>query len=307
MKGLAKKYYNAANPAGFTGDARHLNNKRAQEWLSGQDAYTLHKPVRRRGFSTRSYYASTVDQQWQADLVDMQSLRAHNDGYGHLLTCIDIFSRWAFAIPLKTKFATEVIEAFKRIFKTSGRQPLLLQTDQGKEFENRAFRSYLTSQGIQQFSVKSEYKAALVERFHRTLRARMWRYFTANNTKRWVEVLPKLLASYNNRPHRALNGYTPSGVVNSILLQSHLRRERNRELAEQQLMRLPRYTVGDYVRLSRAKKVFQHGYTANWTREIFVIYDIDSRQPPPMYRVADLDGDVVEGKFYEAELQKVRL
>ena len=310
MQGLAKKYYNAANPVGFTGNARHLNNKKAAEWLSKQDAYTLHKPVRRRGFKTRSYQTTMVDQQWQADLVDMQSLRAHNDGYGYLLTCIDLFSRFAFAVPLKTKFANEVVEAFKQIFKSSGRPPpLLLQTDQGKEFENRVFRSYLATIGTRQFSVKSEYKAALIERFHRTLRARMWRYFTANNTKRWVEVLPKLLHSYNNRAHRALHGHTPSQVVSSgSLLQSHLRRQRNTSLLEEEKKKpTTRYNVGDYVRLSRAKKTFQHGYTPNWTREIFVIYDIDKRQPPAMYRVTDLSGDAVEGKFYAAELQKVRL
>jgi len=304
MQGLAKKYYNAANPVGYTGNAGHLNNKRAQEWLSKQEAYTLHKPVRRR-FKTRSYRTTHVDQQWQADLVDMQSLRAHNDGYGYLLTCIDIFSRFAFARPLKTKFASEVVEAFKSICNASGRRPLLLQTDQGKEFENRIFRSHLATIGTVQFSVKSEYKAALVERFHRTLRGRMWRYFTANNTKRWIEVLPKLLHSYNNRPHGALDAgrYTPSQVVKDVLLRAHLRKQRN---AQERIIK-PRYSVGDYVRLSRAKKVFQHGYTANWTREIFVIYDIDVSRAPPMYRVADLGGDVVEGKFYEPELQQVRL
>jgi len=303
MKVLVKKYYNPANPVGFTGNARHLNHVRAQEWLSGQDAYTMHKPVRRR-FKTRSYRTSYVDRQWQADLVDMQGLRAQNDGYGYLLTSIDIFSRYAFAIPLKTKFASEVIEGFKTIFK-SGRKPELLQTDQGKEFENRAFRSYLLTLNIRQFSVKSEYKAALVERFHRTLRARMWRYFTANNTKRWVEVLPKLLHSYNNRPHSSLDGYTPQQVVQESRLQWYLWDERN--TVDSRRKQKPRYNVGDYVRLAWKKKVFAHGYTPNWTAEVFQVVEIDTREIPSMYKVADLQGEVLEGKFYEAELQKIRI
>ena len=160
MKRLEKQYYDPANPIGFTGNHRHLKNPNAKEWLSKQDAYTMHKPIRRR-FKTRSYQTSHVDRQWQADLVDMQGLSAHNDGYRYLLTCIDIFSRYAWAVPIKTKLANDVIDAFKSIFK-EGRIPELLQTDQGKEFENRALQSHLLTVGSRQFSVKSDYKAALV-------------------------------------------------------------------------------------------------------------------------------------------------
>ena len=302
MQGLKRKYYNAANPVGFTGDAHHLKHPKAEEWLSKQDAYTMHKPVRRR-FKTRKYRTTYVDRQWQADLVDMQGLTVHNDGYRYLLTCIDIFSRYAFAVPLKTKLAGEVIEGFKTIFK-SGRTPELLQTDQGKEFENRALHSYLLTIGSRQFSVKSDYKAALVERFHRTLRARMWRYFTANNTKRYVEVLPLLLKSYNNRPHAALDGYTPAQVVHDSQLQWHLWDERN-PVTKQKTK--PRFSVGDYVRLAWKKKTFQRGYTPNWSGEIFVVSKIDTRENPPMYIVADMGGNVLEGKFYDAELQKIRI
>lgn len=302
MKQLAKKYYDPANPVGFTGDHRHLKHVNAEEWLSSQDAYTMHKPVRRR-FKTRSYQTSHVDRQWQADLVDMQGLTAHNDGYRYLLTCIDVFSRYAWAVPLKTKYADSVIEGFKKIFK-AGRVPELLQTDQGKEFENRNLQSYLLTVGSRQFSVKSDYKAALVERFHRTLRARMWRYFTANKTKRYVDVLGKLLQSYNNRPHSSLEGHTPTQVVNESRLQWYLWDVRNPVETPQRKRKL-RYKVGDHVRLSWKKKTFQRGYTQNWTAEIFVVAEVNAGEPP-MYKVADLDGNVLEGKFYEAEMQRVR-
>lgn len=302
MQSLAKKYYNPENPVGFTGNAQHLKHVMAQEWLSKQDAYTMHKPVRRR-FKTRSYQTTHVDRQWQSDLVDMQGLSAHNDNYRYLLTCIDIFSRYAWAVPLKTKIAGEVIEGFKTIFK-AGRIPELLQTDQGKEFENRALASYLLTVGSRQFSVKSDYKAALVERFHRTLRARMWRYFTANKTKRYVDVLPKLLHSYNNRPHSSLQGHTPAQVVRDSRLQWYLWDERNPVNVK---IKKPRYSVGDYVRLAWKKKVFDRGYTPNWSAEIFVIKEIDTRENPVMYKVADLQGEVLEGKFYEPEMQRVRI
>jgi len=77
------------------------NNKRAvEEWLSGQDTYTLHKPVRKR--SPRNLYTVTnIDDVWEMDLAVLSSLSKYNDKYKYLLNIIDIFSRYAWRVPLK--------------------------------------------------------------------------------------------------------------------------------------------------------------------------------------------------------------
>ena len=105
----------------------------------------------------------------------MQPWAAQNRQYHYILTAEDLLSRYAFARPLCRKTPECVIQALQSIFAAEGRKPRLLQTDQCREFENRRVRAFLQQEGIEQFSVKSTFKAALVERFTRTLEERMWR------------------------------------------------------------------------------------------------------------------------------------
>ena len=138
---LREKYYNL-NAAGSLGgvdalfravkeEGNHrIPRKRIQEWLKSQDSFTLHKPVRKH-YARNRVIVGGIDHQWQADLVDLQSLSKHNNGYNYLLTCIDVFSKFAWAVPLKTKTGKALAAAFQTILKT-GRKPLHLQTDKGK-------------------------------------------------------------------------------------------------------------------------------------------------------------------------------
>ena len=121
-------------------------------------------------------------------MADVSLLEKYNKGNHFILTVIDVFSRYAWARPLKSKHGKEVAAALKDIF-AEGRIPKRLQTDQGKEFYNTPVRRLLDKHGIELFSIKSAYKAALVERFNRTLKHRIWRYFTSKFTSKWTDVL----------------------------------------------------------------------------------------------------------------------
>lgn len=140
---LHKIYYDPSNPASFSSikklynAARLLGDFSLQEiknWLKSQSAYTLHKQ-RRVNFIRNSVIAENVDEQYQADIVDMQQFSKSNKGYKYILTVIDILSKYAFALPLKSKGSHDVKNAFKEIFKY--RKPLKIQTDKGKEFLNK--------------------------------------------------------------------------------------------------------------------------------------------------------------------------
>src|SRR5207244_3695191 len=123
-----------------------------------------------------------VDSQWQADLVEMQKYKRVNQGYRYLLTVIDIFSKYAWVKPLHDKTGHSITEAFSQIINESDRFPNKLQTDDGKEFKNREFQDFLKDKGIVFFTVPSDKKASVVERFNRTLKDIMWRYFTHSNS-----------------------------------------------------------------------------------------------------------------------------
>ena len=274
---LSELYYDAESPAGF-GSVKKLaqfagvNQKTAQTWLSKQFAYTLHKPSKRR-YATGPYRVAKIDDQWQVDLVEMTEFAAVNDNFKYLLTCIDLFSRFAWARGLKNEESNSVLMAFRDIIDDSGRKPKKLQSDAGKEFQNRHFQHYLNVNGITFFVVQSAFKAAVVERFNRTLKGKMYKYFTYTGSHRWIEVLPRLLTSYNNSVHRSI-GVAPSNVNNV----------NEQEIWQRQQQRLPQkvaqrdkhtmFRVGDHVRLSHTRKVFDRGYLPTWTDAVYKISKI---------------------------------
>ena len=183
--------------------ATKLKRQTIENWLKTQDTYTLHKPIRRK-FQRRRVIVGGKNHQFQADLIDLRALRNKNDGVSYLLTCIDVFSKYAYVIPLKRKTGRSLVKAFETIFKT-GEVPLRLQTDKGTEFRNRLFQTFLKKHNVHFFvSQNDDIKAAIVERFNRTLKERMWRYFTKHNTKRYVDILPNLVKSYNKTYHRSI-------------------------------------------------------------------------------------------------------
>ena len=119
----------------------------AQEWLVGQDAYTLHKPIRRK-FRRRQTFVPGINHLWQLDLADVSNIARYNDKNNFILTCIDCFSRYAYAVPVRNKSAPEVKSAFARILEEAGTQPVYVQTDKGREFVNAIFLSYLSEKDI---------------------------------------------------------------------------------------------------------------------------------------------------------------
>ena len=156
-------------------------------------AYTLHKPMCHH-FKRNRVIVGGIDQQWQMDLADMQSMQKFNDGYRYLLVCIDVFSKYAWVVPLKNKAGPTLVEAFKVIL-TSGLKPEKIMTDQGTEFSNKHFRALMKEEDIELYNTYNETKASIVERLIRTLKTKMWRYFTAKKTMRYVDMLPDLVCT----------------------------------------------------------------------------------------------------------------
>ena len=180
MKKLERVYFDPSHPAGFGGAQRlakatGVSLKKVKAWLTKQSTYTLHKPLRKK-FKRSPTVVAGIDHQWQADLSDVSSISTKNDGYRFLCCVIDVFSKYAWVIPIKDKKGDTLVKAFEQI---KGRKPLRLQTDKGTEFLNRKFQAYLKKRNIHFFVThNAETKASVVERFQRTLKQRMWRYFT---------------------------------------------------------------------------------------------------------------------------------
>ena len=134
----------------------------------------MHKPPRRR-YKRSRVIVPGIHAQFQADLCDVQNLSRYNKGYKYLLTCVDIFSKYAWVVALKTKQCQELVKAFQTI-PSSRREPSKLQMDQGTEFLNRVFQKFLRDNNIAFFTVKSGLKVSVVERFNRTFKNKMYKF-----------------------------------------------------------------------------------------------------------------------------------
>ena len=185
------------------------NKRDVEEWLSGQNTYTLHKPVRKR-FLRNPYTATNMNGVWKMDLAGLSSLSKYNDKYKYLLNVIDIFSRYARSVPLKHKTGNSITSALKVLFQN--RKPITIQSDKGTEFVNATVQQYLKCQGVSFHTTHNpDIKGAIVERFNRTLKTKIYKYFTKYNTYRYLDVINRLLATYNS-VHSTIG--MPSSKVN---------------------------------------------------------------------------------------------
>ena len=164
---------------------------------------------------------------------------------------------------------------------------------------NAALKKLLKDNNIKLYTINSEMKACIVERFNRTLKERMFRYFTNFGTEKYVDVINDLVHAYNNTYHRTIK-MAPSKVNdrNESVVWKRMYNDVNDTIIKF------KFNVNDYVRISTNKGVFEKGYTPNWTHEIFVIKQRLPRSPP-VYIIHDLNEKLIEGIFYEQELQKV--
>ena len=134
--------------------------------------------------------------QW--DLLDVQSYAKYNDNYKYILWVTDVFAKFFYLIPVKTKREPVVTAAFLSIFddkpKLPAQWPVWVRTDKGKEFPNNHFEDMLRDEGIQfQVCRNPNVKCAVVERAHPTIRDSLYKYFTYKNTFRYIDVLPKFV------------------------------------------------------------------------------------------------------------------
>ena len=154
--------------------------------------------------------------------------------------------------------------------------------------------------GILQYSVMSQFKASVVERWNRTLKNEMWRYFTHKASHRWLEYLSQIVKAYNNAYHRMIDR-APKDVNAQNEMSIWLKNENKISKPKKSA----KYKVGDYVRLHKIKGTFAKGYLSNWTEEIFTVSGVMLDQSPVKYKVKDYDGNEIEGAFYEQELNHV--
>ena len=175
----------------------------------------------------------------------MQAFSKDNNGIKYLLTVIDVFSKFVWIVPLNRKTGQEVADAFSRILKE--RKPCKVWVDRGKKFYNKDVQKVVAL-----YSMEKEEKSCVIERFNRTIKEKRFKYFSANNTRKYIDVLDLLVEQCNNTIHSSIK-MTPV--------------EASREVNENKFWRnlypefggvtlIPKFSIGDNVRITKKKKIF---------------------------------------------------
>ena len=239
------------------------------------------------------------DETWSADLIDKSSLSKHNNNYKFILTVIDILTKYAWAIPLKNKSGLSITNGFKTIL-SEGRKPEKLWADRGSEFYNKTLKSLLKEygtgkavSGLELYFTYSDLKAVFIERFNRTLLLIINKPMFINGDGNWVNILNDAVVTYNNNIHSTIN-MTPVDASNNPDKVKYTFSFKNIK---------GKLSVGDYVRNVDKRNIFSKGYISNWIRELFKVNEV-LKTHPPTYKIEDINGEIIEGKYYEQELLK---
>jgi hypothetical protein len=259
----------------------------------------LSKELHKRGpvinnIQTRTVQSLYVDDIWSCDLADMgASYTSQNHGYRYLLNIVDVFSRYAWSFELRNKTGKSVVAAFKK----TGLRPHAIWCDEGKEFYNKDVENWIAPGTV--YSTHGYHKSCIVERFNRTLKEKLSKVLTANNSVAWSDYVPDIITEYNSTVHSTTK-QEPLLVHEGKMYPST--RQNPHKRAPQ------KFKVGDIVRIFRKRDTFEKGAKQfNWSHEPFQVREVDvpsNDHEPIVYRLRDSHEDVV-GHFYQPEIQKI--
>jgi len=280
------KLYEVLKSKGLTWNIDNISKgitlKNIKEWLSKQE---IHQILKSRHSKYNSFVAENPLDQFQIDLIFMEK-QWHNRGYRYLLSCVDVFSKRGFMIPMKTKTKKETAEAINLLFQKMGK-PKSIYSDKGSEFNNSDVLDILKQHKIK--IVFALNHAPFIESFNKTMKHKLYKYMNYHDTDNWTDAIDDILESYNNTPHSATK-ISPNKINTGNILQARMN-----IMKRAKIKNYPDLDVGDTVRIPVINKVAK-GYKQQWTYET---HKIEKNNHDGTY--------TVNGEFYpRKELQLIK-
>ena len=267
-----------------------LGNNFTMEDLSQE----LNKPVINK-FERKKIVINHIDEIHSCDLVDMIKYSRVNRGYKYIFTNIDIFSKYAWSFPIKSKKIQDIKPCFEKIFKQ--RKPKYIWSDQESSFFSKEMLKFFEDNNVKIYHTYSNLKAVVIERFNRSLRELMMKEFVKNNNTVYYNILPELIKKYNNRYHNTIK-MKPIDVNKSN--EKHIKNTvYNYDITNKK----PKYKINDLVRISLKRRELFDKPTGNikWSEELFKIFKIN-KSNVITYQLKDMNDEIIKGIFYEKEL-----
>ena len=318
-KYLKSIYYDVKkSPASYTGKKnlydqirthgknKQINKSDLANWLDQQRTYTLHKPRKVR-FPRSKIKTYHIRELYQSDLAEVWKIAKFNRGVRYLLFVIDTFSRYLWVEPLLRKDAESVTHGFSKIL-AKAFSPKMLHTDNDSAFKSRLFQEEIVKKhGIHFYTSKDDaIKAAFVERVIRTIKLRIAKYMTSQNTNEYINVLQNIVHDYNRTKHSSI-GMAPANVKPKH--EKQIFKRMFPKLANKNLARKHRkFKRGDVVRIAKKSGKFSKEGTPKWSEELFRIDRLKEQVSPYRYTLKEWDNITpIDGSWYEDELQKVKV
>ena len=303
-------------------DRLDIGKKDIEQFLRSQDGCTYHGNVPRR-FVRRPIKVCRPGLIIGSDLADFtEKIAKHNNGFRYVVILMDIFSRKVSLTAVKRKTCSNIAKIFDEYLKNSTYQYSKFFADEGAEYTGKAVQKIYNKYNIVRYNIfNRRFKNAILERFVRTLKSFLYRYFTQNNTFKFIDVLEKYEKIYNSTPHVGLGLQTPDNVhkmtdLNEIKTQEKIQLTQKIKnygrISRNELKNLNSskraFDEGTHVRilLNDAERIFGKSYEKIFSDEIFVIRKVD-RSLPISYWLKDLNNKDIKGVIYHKELKRVEL
>jgi transposase InsO family protein len=275
-------------------------SSKIKDFLRTNITSSLHRQVRKK-FPRRRIIVHFPFQIIMSDLIDYSHapLPFHNSGFRYIMVCIDCFSKFAWAEPLKRKDGLSSTMAIEKILDRMKEIPQSFVTDRGLEYYDHRVQKLFKRFGIKHYSITGTHKAAIAERFIRTIKGRFEKYFWTKKKPKWHDVLQDFIANYNKTYHRSIK-MAPNEV-----------NENNRDQVYKTLFpkeeqhSTPRLRKGDRVRIIKEKNIFEKGYKRSWSLELYTIREAISTNGVDYYKIEDLQGNSIPRHRYYWELNFV--
>ena len=255
----------------------------------------LNKPVISK-FPRKKIIVNHIDEIHSCDLNDMVKYFRMNKGYKYIFTNIDIFSKYAWSFPIKSKKISDIKPCFQKIFKE--RKPKFIWSDKESSFFSKEMLKFFEDHNIKIYYTNSNLKAVVIERFNRSLRELMMKEFVKNNNTIWYNILPKLIKIYNNRFHNTIKD-KPININ-----KSNEKYIKNTIYKYNITNKIPKFKINDIVRVSLKRRELFDKASDNikWSEELFKIHFIN-KSNVITYKITDMNNEIIQGIFYEKELQ----
>ena len=258
----------------------------------------LNKPVINK-FERKKVIVNHIDEIHSCDLVDMSEYSRMNKGYKYIFANIDIFSKYSWSFPLKTKTIKEIKSCFEKIFKE--RKPSYIWSDQESAFFSKEILKFFEDNNVKIYYTYSNLKAFFIERFNRSLRELMMKEFVKNNNTLWYNILPNLIKTYNNRYHHTIK------MKPIALNKANEKYIKNNFYTYDKTNKITKLKINDLIRISLKRRQLFDKPSGNikWSEELFKIYKIN-KSDVITYKIKDMNNEIIKGIFHEKELQKTK-